>query len=142
MLASYQREGACPELCFASECCPWRFDSCSRLLAHQLFNSLQPCGLQPRVLVSSEHTSLRRGGEWGWTGGCGAEAGQRTPTRKQSRGMGNRSPTSCTAGLGTVASTFLPSARQPEAWVLLPTSCDDPGQIISLFHAQLSPPVK
>lgn len=29
------------------KCCPWRFSSCSRLLAHQLFNSLQPCGLQP-----------------------------------------------------------------------------------------------
>lgn len=93
MLASYQREGACPGLCFASECCPWRFSSCSRLLAHQLFNSLQPCGLQPRVLVFSEHTSLGRGCVWkqGWVGGCGAEAGQRNPSGKQSRGMGNRS---------------------------------------------------
>lgn len=45
------------------ECCPWRFGICLRLLVHQLFNSLQPCGLQPRVLISSERTGLPVGGE-------------------------------------------------------------------------------
>lgn len=72
------------------KCCPWRFGSCSRLLVHQLFNSLQPCGLQPRVLISSECTSLCVGGA-GLGRGYGAGAGQRTPAGKQCRGTGDRS---------------------------------------------------
>lgn len=82
-----ERRGSSRALHLPLKCCPWRFSSCSRLLAHQLFNSLQPCGLQPRVLLSSERTSLcvRR------AGGCGDRAGQRVPAGKPCRGTGNRS---------------------------------------------------
>lgn len=122
------------------ECCPWRFGICLRLLVHQLFNSLQPCGLQPRVLVSSERTGLPVGGKGlgrgmqsrGWAEDSHWEAKQRhrrqvPPDEVLSRALGQAPP--------------FPATHWLEGWVLLIPG-DDPEESTSLLCASLYPPIK
>lgn len=117
------------------KCCPWRFGSCSRLLVHQLFNSLQPCGLQPQVLASSERTSP-------WHGGVGLGRGMRSrgwaedPCWEATWSHGGQVPPAKVLG------TFSPSHPLAGGVGSSSNLLGYPRQITSLLRASLSPPVK
>lgn len=110
------------------KCCPWRFSSCLRLLVHQLFNSLQPCGLQPRELVSSECTS-----PW-WGGGAGLGRGIRScgwaedPCWEETWNHRGQVPPAKVLSHELWLAPSRPAIHWLEEWALLPISWDTLGK--------------